>query len=322
MCPGGDDESLGMIMPLLQKVAAKDKNGNPCVGKAGTGGSGHYIKMIHNGIEHGMMSAISEAWQIMSKGLGMSLEEIGETLAKWNDDGQLRGTFLISIGAEICWTKDESGKRVLETVEDKVVQDFTGEEGTGIWANEEAVSRHIPAPTLTTAHFFRLASAKRSLRIQAKEAMRADFGPQPLSLTDAEKSKFVEDLRIAVYIACLGSYIQGMNIIEQADRDNKWNVDYAAVLQIWRAGCIIQADYLAELLEPIFEDYKARDSMNLLLEPTIAKEFKNGFPSLRKVVVRSVENDFIIPALSATLEYIKYQTNTGTSHYPLLSPYA
>jgi len=241
MCPGGDDESLDIVMPLLQKVAAKDKNGNPCVGKAGTGGAGHYIKMVHNGIEHGMMSAIAEAWQIMDVGLGMTYEDIGNTMDQWNHEGPLRGTFLISIGSDICQAKDETGQRVLSTVEDKVVQDITGEEGTGNWSNEEAVAHNISAPTLAIAHDLRLASANRSHRIQAKETMGGVFEPQSLDLNNDEKPAFINDLKMATYVACLVSYIQGLNLIEQADRDNMWNINYAAVLQIWRAGCIVRS---------------------------------------------------------------------------------
>ncbi|TLD29966.1 putative 6-phosphogluconate dehydrogenase [Venturia nashicola] len=310
MCPGGDDASLDMVIPLLRTVAAKDKKGNPCVGKAGSGGAGHYVKMIHNGIEHGMMSAIAEAWQIMEVGLEMSEDQIGNTLEKWNEKGQLRGTFLISIGADICRTKDSSGKRVIDTVEDKVVQDLTGEEGTGIWSNEEAITHHIPAPTLNIAHDLRLASAFRGQRVKAKETIGGGFAPKKLGITGGEKEQFVEDLRVATYLACLASYIQGINVIEQANRENKWNIDYAAVLQIWRAGCIIQADHLEEMLEPIFAKYKEKDSMNMLFEPVVAEELKEGLPHLRKVVAKSVECDHIVPALSASLEFIKYQTNT------------
>jgi len=232
-------------------------------------------------------------------------------LAKWNEDGPLRGTFLIEIGASICKTKDKDGKRVLGTVEDKVVQDITGEEGTGIWSNEESIAHHIPAPTLNVAHDLRLASANRSQRIRAKKTMGGDFPPQPLSLNDEEKSKFVEELRSATYLACLASYIQGINVIEDADRDNKWSIDYAAVLQIWRAGCIIQADYIVEMFEPIFKKYKTKDTMNLLFEPAVARELKDGLPSLRRVVAKAVMGDHIVPALSGSLEYIKYQTNTN-----------
>ncbi|KAF2840884.1 6-phosphogluconate dehydrogenase C-terminal domain-like protein [Patellaria atrata CBS 101060] len=309
MCPGGDDESLDIVLPLLRKVAAKDKKGNPCVGKVGTGGSGHYVKMVHNGIEHGMMSAISEAWQMMNVGLGMDYDDIGNVLDSWNKDGPLRGTFLIDIGAQICRTKDESGTKVLGTVQDKVVQDVTGEEGTGIWSNDEAVMHHVPAPTLVVAHDIRLASSDRNLRIRSNETMQADFPPKKLR-GETDKSTFIKALEQAVYIACLVSFVQGINVIDQANQDNKWNIDYKAVLQIWRAGCIIQADHIAELLEPIFDRYKDMDSMNLFFERSIAKEIKDGMPSLRRVVLSATEGDHIVPALSGSLEYVKYQTNT------------
>ncbi|KAF2432253.1 6-phosphogluconate dehydrogenase C-terminal domain-like protein [Tothia fuscella] len=298
MCPGGDDESLDVVMPLLELVAAKDKNGRVCVGKVGTGGAGHYIKMVYNGIEHGMISAIAEAWQIIDVGLGMSYNKVGDVFKKWNEDGQLRQTFLIAIGADICHTKDESGKHVLGTVQDKVVQDITGEEGTGIWSNEEAVDHHIPAPTLNIAHSFRLASANRDHRVKAKEAIGSGFPPQDLKFSSDDKARFVEDLRIATYLACL---VTG--------RNNKWNIDFTAVLQIWRAGCIIQADYISDLLEPILKDYKDKQ-IHFFNEPTIAKEIKDGIHSLRKVVTKAVEGDHIIPAPSASLEYCKFQTNT------------
>ncbi|KAJ9636353.1 hypothetical protein H2199_008028 [Coniosporium tulheliwenetii] len=297
MCPGGDDSTLDQVMPLLEMAAAKDEKGRPCVGKAGTG-----------------------AWQIMNVGLGMNYEDIGGVFGEWNKDGPLRNTFLISIGALICrthssdYTHEEKGKKddhVLALVQDKVVQDITGEEGTGIWSNTEAVTEHVPAPTLTEAHYLRLASSNRDARIKAREVMKADFDPQPLNLEGEEKDKFIKDLRTATYLACLCSYIQGINIIEQADKHNMWNIDYAAVLQIWAAGCIIQADYIAELLRPEFNDYQNQKSMKLLFNETVAKEIKDGVPSLRRVCARGTESDHVILALSATLEYIKFMTNTS-----------
>ncbi|KAF2090047.1 6-phosphogluconate dehydrogenase C-terminal domain-like protein [Saccharata proteae CBS 121410] len=319
MCPGADDESLDMVLPLLKKVCAKDKNGNPCVGKAGTGGAGHYVKMMHNGIEHGMMSAVAEAFGIMKNGLGMSDEEMGDVFEAWNKDGELRGTFLIWIGADICRTKDKSrnDEYVLDTVEDKVVQDITGEEGTGIWSNEETIRHHIPGPTLTTAHYLRLASADRGQRIRAQETMGTCFPPQKLELGDSEKKTFLEALQQSVYVSCLCSYIQGLNVIEQANRSNHWNIDFAAVLQIWRAGCIIQADYIADLLQPILAQHGKLDSINLLFQKSIMAELKDRFQQLRKVVVKAVEKDHVVPAMSATLEYVKYQVNTElpTSFY-------
>ena len=154
MCPGGEDRALDLAMPLFEIMAAKDRRGGrPCTGRCGMGGSGHYVKMVHNGIEHGMMSAQAEAWQIMEKGLGMSFDEIAEVFRRWNEEGELvchaiekeesgnprrtlmllqKDTFLIEIGAEICRQRNEKGKHVLSDVEDKVVQDIDGSEGTGV----------------------------------------------------------------------------------------------------------------------------------------------------------------------------------------------
>ncbi|KAL1304030.1 hypothetical protein AAFC00_000468 [Neodothiora populina] len=315
MCPGADDETLDLVFPFLQKMAAKDKHGNACVGKAGSGGAGHYVKMVHNGIEHGMMSAISEAWGIMTNGLGMDEDEIGDVFEKWNKEGEFQGTFLVWIGADICRTKDSSGARVLDSVEDKVVQDISGEEGTGIWSNEQAVKAHVPAPTLTSAHYLRLASAYRWQRERAQKTFGADFPAQKLEVKD--RSAFLEDLRRATYTACLAAYVQGINIIDQANREHHWNINFDQILQIWSAGCIIQADYIASLLKPIFADFRSQETMNLLFQSSIAADLRKGHPALKKIVSSGVANDHVIPALSSTLEYIKYSTGLDlpTSFY-------
>lgn len=219
-----------------------------------------------------------------------------------------RGTFLIDIGVQICRTKDKkNGERVLATVEDKVVQDITGEEGTGIWSNTEAVETHIPAPTLTAAHYLRLASADRAQRGRAQKTMGGDFPPQKLNVQD--KAAFLEDLRLATYGACLASYIQGINVIDRKNKDVKFNVNWSDVLQIWRAGCIIQADYIAELLKPIFDNYKQKDTMNLLFEPATAKDLKKTQTALKRVVLAAVGGDHVVPAISSSLDYIKYQSS-------------
>lgn len=334
MCPGADDESLNLVMPLLRKVAAKDSQGKSCVAFVGTGGAGHYCKMVHNGIEHGMMSAISEAYGIMRTGLGMSLDEMGDVFDSWNSKGELQGTFLIWIARDICRTKDEKGQRVLDSVEDKVVQDFTGEEGTGIWSNTEAVEQHVPAPTLTTAHYLRLASGDRHQRAAVQKIFgvgsgdpnkerTAVFPPQKLEGISA-RAAFLEELRLAVYTACLAAYCQGMIVIDKADKQKHFNVNYSELLQVWRGGCIIQADYISEkLLQPIYkkrEETSAQDQpedANPLFESDVAADLKRGFPHLRKIVAKAVEGDHIMPALSATLEYLKYQTSTDlpTSFY-------
>ncbi|KAI9705239.1 MAG: hypothetical protein M1820_005237 [Bogoriella megaspora] len=314
MCPGGDDDSLNFILPLLEKVAAKDAKGRPCTGKAGLGGAGHYVKMIHNGIEHGMMSAISEAWGIMAWGLGLSNDEVGSIFEKWNSEGGLLNTFLIDITGKISKMKHpNSNDYVLNEVMDKVVQDVCGEEGTGVWSNEEGVAQHVPAPTLTAAHYMRLASAEYGKRVKAKTVFGGDWPVQKIEVSD--KAAFIEDLRQAVYVSCLAAFVQGINIIESADREHKWLVDYAQVLQIWRGGCIIQADGIEELLKPVLEGYKEiyakpDGTLNLLFQPTVANALKGAFPSLKRVVLKGIEGDHCVPALGGTLDYLKYVTST------------
>ncbi|KAF2822353.1 6-phosphogluconate dehydrogenase C-terminal domain-like protein [Ophiobolus disseminans] len=328
MCPGGDESALKEVLPLLERVAAKDKNEKPCVGIVGKGGSGHYVKMVHNGIEHGMMSALCEAWGIM-RNMGMGYEEIGNVFKDWNSSGELKGTFLISIGADLSH-KREPGKDsnadgksssqgnhplVISEVLDKVVQDITGEEGTGIWSNTEAIELHVPAFTLNIAHAFRLASAFRGDREKANTALDGGFPPSELNIQD--KAAFIEDLRKATYLSCLASFIQGINIIARADQAHGWGIDYAQVWQIWRAGCIIQADYISdEILAPVLKSNPS-SNLNLNFSPRVAKDLHNCFPALRRVVAKSVETDQVTPAISATLEYFKVisATDLPTAFY-------
>ncbi|KAL8879216.1 MAG: hypothetical protein Q9198_003131 [Flavoplaca austrocitrina] len=292
MCPGGEERALDIVMPLLQKVAAKDSQGNPYVAKAGTGGSGHYVKMIHNGIEHGMMSALAESWQIMKLGLGMTYEEVANEYDRWNKDGEL----------------DDQGRHVLSIVEDKVVQDVDGTEGTGIWSQLEAVRLHVPAPSLTTAHFIRLASAFRADRKQVKDAFGGQFPVREWGEAEGDKKSILESLRRAIYATFLASFVEGINIIDQADQENQWNIDYSAVVQIWRNGCIIKADYITDMLADIFKQPKV--DLDLLHNKRVARELKQAFPALKEIVMKGVEHDAIIPSLSATLEFLKYSTNT------------
>lgn len=219
--------------------------------------------------------------------------------------------FLVSIGADICAQKKKDGHHVLAEVQDKVVQDITGEEGTGIWSNLEATHQHVPAPTLSTAHYLRIVSSNRSDREHVKRTFHGSFTPEKMSFGDKkEKQAFLESLRWAVYSACLASFVQGMNIIDVADRQNKWAIDYKHIVQIWRNGCIIRADHIGDLMEDIFAKRKSpSEKHNLLYEESIANELKQSYPSLKKIVAKSVEVNAVIPSISATLEYLKYIGN-------------
>jgi 6-phosphogluconate dehydrogenase len=205
---------------------------------------------------------------------------------------------------------------VISEVLDKVVQDITGEEGTGVWSNMEAINLHIPAFTLNVAHGLRLASAYRGAREKANKTFNGGFPPAELQMED--KKAVIEDLRKATYAACLASYIQGMNVIARADQEHKWDIDYSQVWQIWRAGCIIKADYISdEILGPILKNKPSEEKLNLLHSSRVAKDIQNCFPALRRIVAKAVGTDQVAPALSATLEYFKVTTGTDlpTSFY-------
>ena len=186
---------------------------------------------------------------------------------------------------------------------------MTGEEGTGIWSNTEAIELHVPAFTLNVAHALRLASAFRGDRETANKARDGGFPPSKLDIKD--KQAFIEDLRQATYAACLASYIQGLNIIARADQEHKWEIDYSQVWQIWRAGCIIQADYISdEILAPILKPNPSSEGLNLNFSSRVAHDIQACFPALRRVVSKAVETDQVAPSLSATLEYFKIISGT------------
>jgi 6-phosphogluconate dehydrogenase len=193
---------------------------------------------------------------------------------------------------------------------------LTGEEGTGIWSNTEAIELHVPAFTLNVAHALRLSSAYRGDRERANKTFDGGFPPSELNIQD--KKAFIEDLRQATYAACLASYIQGINIIARADQVHSWSIDYSQVWQIWRGGCIIQADYISDnILAPVLKSNPTSSDLNLNFSSVVAKDVKTCFPALRRVVAKAVETDQVAPALSATLEYFKISTGTDlpTSFY-------
>ena len=216
---------------------------------------------------------------------------------------------MIDIGAKINKQKDDKGKHVLSRIEDKVVQDIDGSEGTGTWSSMEAIRLHVPAPTLTDAHYVRVESAFRKERKRVKATFGGHFPEDKWTGATEGKEQLLEDLRKAVYAAFLVAFVQGINIIDQADQENKWRIDFSEVIQIWRNGCIIRADYISDMLEEIFTKSSEADR-DLMHRPRIAEELKSNFPSLKKIVMKGVESNAIIPSLSASLEYLKYSVNT------------
>jgi len=324
LCPGGDEETIKQVLPVLEKFAAKYETEagreRPCVEYVGPDGAGHFVKMVHNGIENGMLGAVCEAWGFMRAGLNMAEDEIGNVFSIWNKQGQLRGTYLLEIGSEICRKRqtrsgDQNGEGkgtdfVLDEVLDKVVQDDDDTEGTGYWSVMESAERHISAPTIAAAQFLRVASGNRSQRLKVSEKLNLPK-PQRIQLKHEEEGNVIEDLRMAVYSAVLASYCQGLELIAHASKVQDWNIDLATCIRIWRAGCIIQSDHIADMLESTF----AKESVpglqhtftNLKLIQEIADEFHQNFSYLKRTISRGIESDAYITTLSSTLEYLKYE---------------
>ncbi|OQD66250.1 hypothetical protein PENDEC_c065G04098 [Penicillium decumbens] len=317
MSPGGDPDSLDGVVPLLELYAAKDpKTGMPCVMNMGPRGAGHYVKMIHNGIEVGMMSAICEAWSFLSSGLGLSYDEIGNIFAKWNDSGEMRTTYLLNLAADICrTTKSSQGEQkgegasnvdgyVLDDILDKVVQDDDSSEGTPTWSIIESASRHVSAPTLASGLYFRIASGNRAERLKVAQKIGM---PTPNSVTGIkEREAIIEQLRRAVYCVFLSSFCQGLEIISRASIEEEWNIDLAKCIQIWRAGCIIQSEYIADMFQPLLNKEENHQLTNMKLLDRVAQELQQNYAAIKHVVATGASFDHYLPAISSTLEYMKY----------------
>ncbi|KAL7952341.1 6-phosphogluconate dehydrogenase [Trichoderma compactum] len=308
----GNNAGLDAVMPLLERYAAKDpKSGVPCVSKIGPGGSGHFVKMVYNGIEVGMLSALCEAWGFLHRGLGLDYGQIGELFTRWNSEGELRTNFLIKIAADICKTrKSTNGKLtddyVLDDVLDKVVQDDDCTEGTPSWSIMESATRHVSYPTLAAGFYLRVASENREERLRVGEKLSIS---EPQYIQDVkDRDQMIESLRCAVYCAFLASYCQGLELIARASIDEDWNISLSECIRIWRAGCIIQSEFIADLLESVLKEDKTFTNAKLI--DCVGPELQRNHSALKDVVSQGIAADHYMPALSATLEYVKYTTGT------------
>jgi len=309
MSPGGTKEAYAIAEPYLKKWAAKTPNGEPCVEYMGPGGAGHYVKMLHNGIEHAHLSIICEVRALLHYQLGLSNDEIAQMFENWCNKGPLRGNFLIGIGykglrfKEGDGIKDERG--IVESFEDKVTQDVDRSEGTGTWSTREIAERHVAAPAIAAAHQLRCISADKYERLDVVKNLKI---PQPSAskLSDAEKKEVIDAMESAVYGCILGGFVQGLEILTRASTEQKWGVSLAACMRIWRAGCIIQSDAICDLLTPLFEPFGPSLPTNLLEDiPEIAKELRGTYDAMKKVYRLAIDTDAVAPAVGATLEWLK-----------------
>ena len=221
--------------------------------------------------------------------------------------------FLVSIAADICRTRDPvDDSYVLADVKDKVVQDVDETEGTGTWTCEEGIHKHVPIPTIASGHLLMVASADAAQRAAVKKSFGTSGEVGKIKLEtpqDTALPAFLKDLQMATYASFLMAFAQGLQLLKKADKEHDWKLDFASIMQLWRGGCIIQSDFIIDLFEKIYRG-DGHDHDDLLRNREIGQELEKAYPSLKKVVLKSVEADAYVPSLSASLEYYKYSGST------------
>jgi 6-phosphogluconate dehydrogenase len=287
--PGGSPEAWSHMKPILQAVAAKVADGTPCCDWVGSDGAGHFVKMVHNGIEYGDMEMISEAYFIMKHVLGMSPMEMHDVFAKWNE-GDLN-SYLIEITRDIlAKTDDETGKPMVD-----VILDTAGQKGTGKWASQNALDFGAPAPTIAEAVFARFLSAIKEERVAASRVLDG-----PAITIEDNREDFLDDLRRALYASKVCSYAQGFQLMKYASEEYGWGLNFGSIALMWREGCIIRAQFLERIKEAYDED---PDLTNLLLAPYFTKAIDESQRSWRKIVAKAVTDGIPVPAFSSALAY-------------------
>jgi 6-phosphogluconate dehydrogenase len=287
--PGGNPDAWPLVKPILQAIAAKVADGTPCCDWIGNGGAGHFVKMVHNGIEYGDIQMICEAYFIMEQVLGISPDKMHDVFAEWNK-GELN-SYLIEITSHIMAKKDaETGKPMIY-----VILDTAGQKGTGKWTSQVALDLGIPAQTIAEAVFARTLSAIKEERLEASKNL---VGPK--IKFEGNKDKFVEMIRQALYASKICSYAQGFHLMRAASAEYKWDLNYGNIAMLWRGGCIIRAQFL-DNIKQAFD--KRSDLPNLLLDPYFKSAIEKHQNAWRKVVASAVEFGISVPAFSSALAY-------------------
>ena len=298
--PGGQKEAYELVAPILTAISAKVQ-GDFCCTYIGPDGAGHYVKMVHNGIEYGDMQLISEAYHLLRTVVGLSIEELHEVFAQWNQ-GEL-DSYLIEITSDILTKRDvETGKPMVD-----VILDAAQQKGTGKWTSQSALDLGIPLSIITESVFSRYLSAMKEERVQAAKVLR---GPQVTQAAafSGNRAEFIEAIRRALYAAKVCSYAQGFAQMRIASEEFGWDLDYGSIAMIFRGGCIIRARFL----QNIKDAYAANPNLpNLLLAPyfrTVIEEYQGAW---RRVVSVAVEQGIPVPALASALAYFdSYRTET------------
>ena len=289
MMPGGSPAAWPFVKPIFQGISAKVADGTPCCDWVGQGGAGHFVKMVHNGIEYGDIQLICECYQIMKDILGMTNEEMHETFAEWNK-GDL-DSYLIEITRDILAKKDEDGRYVLD-----YILDTAGQKGTGKWTAISALDLGEPLTLISESVYARCLSALKEERVEASKILE---GPEPVRFTGDRKA-FLEDLRRALFASKVVSYAQGYSLMRAAAKEYGWDLNYGGIALLWRGGCIIRSVFLWKIKEA-FDKNPAL--ANILLDPYFKEKLSDAQKGWRNVVSQAIVNGVPAPCMTAALEY-------------------
>jgi 6-phosphogluconate dehydrogenase len=286
--PGGSPAAWPHVKDIFQKIAAKVEDGTPCCDWVGENGAGHYVKMVHNGIEYGDMQLTCEAYNLMKTGLGMNADQMHQVFAEWNQ-GELN-SYLIEITRDILAFKDTDGQPLV----DKIL-DTAGQKGTGKWTVISSQDLGIPITLIAEAVYSRCISALKEERVAAARKLK---GPKPAIKGD--QKALIEDIRRALYASKIVSYAQGYMLMRAAAKEHKWNLNYGGIALMWRGGCIIRSVFLGKIKEAFDKNPQLS---NLLLDPFFRKAIKDSQRSWRKVVALAARKGIPVPAFSTALAF-------------------
>ncbi|KVF27051.1 6-phosphogluconate dehydrogenase [Burkholderia vietnamiensis] len=289
--PGGQRDAYDLVEPILKQIAAKaPSDGEPCVAYMGPDGAGHYVKMVHNGIEYGDMQLIAESYAVLKDVAGLTNDELGAVYTEWNQ-GEL-DSYLIEITSKIFGKKDdETGKQLVDVILDRAAQ-----KGTGKWTSQNALDLGVPLPLITESVFARVLSSLKTERVAASKILS---GPAAAPF-DGDRAAFVEAVRRALYLSKVISYAQGFAQLRTASGEYGWNLDLGTIAKIFRAGCIIRARFLQKITDAYAKDPALA---NLLLDPYFKDIAANYQTALRDVVVAAVKAGVPVPAFASAVAY-------------------
>jgi 6-phosphogluconate dehydrogenase len=289
LMPGGSPAAWPHVKDVFQAICAKVEDGSPCCDWVGENGAGHFVKMVHNGIEYGDMQLICEAYQLMRDGLGMTADEMHDVFTEWNKTEL--DSYLIEITRDILAYKDTDGEPIVNKI-----LDTAGQKGTGKWTGIAALDEGVPLTLIGEAVFSRCLSAMKSERIEAAKV----FPKGDTTISDVDKKAFIEDIRKALYASKIISYAQGYTLMRAAAKTYGWNLNYGGIALMWRGGCIIRSVFLGKIKDA----YTSNPNLeNLLLDPYFADAIKGLVPSWRNVVAEAVRHGIPMPAFSSALSY-------------------